>query len=78
MLMKNLFLISTTYESFRVSVKNDPDLLNSLAADSRFDMWDCYGLPENRISYTKERMTEFLNQFNGCERIADMLLKKTD
>lgn len=77
-LTKNLFLVSTAYETFRVSVKNDSDLLNSLAADSRFDMWDCYGLPENRNSYTKERMTEFLNQFNGCERIADILLKKTD
>ena len=73
MQLQNFFMVSTVYEGFRLGVQKDPDLMNSLAKDSRFDMWDCYGLPECRSAYTKERMSEFLEQFNGCERIAARL-----
>ena len=76
MQVRNFFLVSTDYESFRLKTKRDPNLLYSLARDSRFDMWDQYGLPEYRSAYTKERMREFLSQFDGCERIAARLLNR--
>lgn len=73
MQQKNFFLVSTAYEGFRLDTRKDPTLFNSLVKDARFDMWDRYGLPECRRAYTRERMKEFLSQFNGCERIAARL-----
>ena len=77
MQIHNFYQISTLYEGFRLGTLKDSNLINSLAQDSRFDMWDRYGLPEPRSTYTKERMSEFLNQFDGCERIAARLLNKS-
>ncbi len=73
-LMQKFFIVSTAYEALRLRAKNEPDFLIALVNDSRFDMWDCYGLPESRKLYTKEHITDFLGQFDACERIASGLL----
>lgn len=72
---QNFYLVSTLYENWRVENENQEDIAAALDKDERFVMWDAYGLPLPVTAYNQECVNLFLNQFDGCERIAERLKK---
>lgn len=63
----HLFYISPLYEQWRKM-----EIIPAL--DSRFIMWDNFGLPLSREAYTKENIRLFLAQFNQCDRLVKRLV----
>lgn len=71
---QNFYLVSTLYEGLR----RENDGVEALRRDERFVMWDSFGLPLPIHAYTQEAIHGFLEQFDGCARLAARLCQDTN
>ncbi len=66
MIKQHLFYVSPLYESW-YRTKTNPKF------DSRFVMWDRFGLPCPKNEYTDKNIFSFLSQFQQCGALAQAL-----